>query len=108
MSTIGETLEEACGLPDELFALFGGLLDFDDAARGEGGYREGFGSVDHEYCELELEVRVLGFLCIGAIEFEGALVGKEGGLVAWAEMGVVEDGTRGWRRCAERLCCDGV
>ena len=96
MSAVCEAFEEGCGLADEIFTFFDGFFDLDDVAGGWGRNGERFGGVYHEYCEFELEVRVLGFPGICSVELEGAFVGEEGCLISWTEMGVVEDGARRW------------
>jgi len=95
MAAVGEALEEGHGFLDEVFALLEGLFDLNEVAGFGGGDGEGFGGVDHEDGEFELEFRVLCFFGVGAVELEGALVGEEGGVFSGAEVGMVEDGTGG-------------
>jgi len=49
--------------------------------------RHGLGCVDHENGKLKDELRVVCLLGVFAVELEGAVVGEEGGLFPWSEMG---------------------
>ena len=104
---VGEALEEGHGLVDEVVALRDGLLDVHDVPRGLHGDRHRLGGVDHEDRELELQVRVLRLLRVRAVQLERALVRQQRRLVAWAQVGVVEDRACGWGGCADGLSGNG-
>jgi hypothetical protein len=105
VASVCQPLEERCGLANEILALLEGLFDLKEVTRSVWRNGEGFGGVNHEDGKLELKIGVLGLFCVGAVEFEGAFMGKEGGLLASAEMGVVEDGAIWGRRgCADGVC----
>jgi hypothetical protein len=97
VASVSEALEEGGGFPDEIITFFESPLHDQEISRGVGRDGKRFGGVDHEYRELELEIGILGFLGIGAIELEGAFVREEGGLFAGAEVGVVEERAVGGR-----------
>jgi hypothetical protein len=91
MASVSQAFEEGRCFTNEIFTLFKSPFHDQKVSRGIGGDGKRFGGVDHEYSELELEIRILGFLCIGTIEFQGALMREEGSLFPRAEMGVVEE-----------------
>lgn len=67
MSPVCLAFEEACGFMHEIVTLVDCLFNFHDISGGWGRDGERFRGVDHEYCELELDVWVLCFLCICTI-----------------------------------------
>jgi len=93
VSTIGVALEEGGGLLYEVFALFDRLFDLYNVCRCGFGNGEGLGGVDHKDGKLELEVGILSFFGVGAIEFESSFVGQEGRLLSRPQVRMVKDRT---------------
>ncbi len=74
VTSVCEALEQGCSFVNEVFASVQGLFYLDEVTRSVGWDRPCLGSVYHEDGEFELEGRVLSLLCIGAVEFQGALM----------------------------------
>lgn len=80
MASVSQAFEEGSCFTNKIFALFESPFYDQEISRCVGGDGKGFGGVNHEDGELELEIGILGFLCIGTIEFQGAFVREEGSL----------------------------